>query len=186
MIRRLSHSLQQVQGITLYMQPVQNITVDDRVSRTQYQYTLEDPDSNELNEWTDKFVGKLKGLKEIEDVATDQQTNARALYLSIDRVTASRLGIAPYTIDNTLYDAYGQRQINTLYTQLNQYHVILETQPQMAADAVQSRLPLHPVECFVGSRRARARYRLFQRRPRLRPAPMPPRPRCCTRPRWRR
>ena len=111
------------------MQPVQNITVDDRVSRTQYQYTLEDPDSNELNEWTDKFVGKLKGLKEIEDVATDQQTNARALYLSIDRVTASRLGIAPYTIDNTLYDAYGQRQINTLYTQLNQYHVILETQP---------------------------------------------------------
>ena len=128
-IRRLSHSLQQVQGIQLYMQPVQNITVDDRVSRTQYQYTLEDPDSNELNEWTDKFVGKLKGLKEIEDVATDQQTNARALYLSIDRVTASRLGIAPYTIDNTLYDAYGQRQINTLYTQLNQYHVILETQP---------------------------------------------------------
>ncbi len=127
-IRRLSNSLQQVQGITLYMQPVQNITVDDRVSRTQYQYTLEDPDSNELNEWTDKFVGKLKQLKEIEDVATDQQTNARALYLSIDRVTASRLGIAPYTIDNTLYDSYGQRQINTLYTQLNQYHVILETQ----------------------------------------------------------
>jgi multidrug efflux pump len=127
-IRRLSNSLQQVQGITLYMQPVQNISVDDRVSRTQYQYTLEDPDSNELNEWTDKFVGKLKQLKEIEDVATDQQTNARALYLSIDRVTASRLGIAPYTIDNTLYDAYGQRQINTLYTQLNQYHVILETQ----------------------------------------------------------
>ncbi len=129
-IRRLSNSLQQVQGITLYMQPVQNITVDDRVSRTQYQYTLEDPDSNELNEWTEKFVQKLKGLKQIEDVATDQETNASALYLSIDRVTASRLGIAPYTIDNTLYDAYGQRQINTLYTQLNQYHVILETQPQ--------------------------------------------------------
>jgi len=129
-IRRLSNSLQRVQGIELYMQPVQNITVDDRVSRTLYQYTLEDPDSNELNEWTNKFVNKLKGLKGIEDVATDQQTNASALYLSIDRVTASRLGIAPYTIDNTLYDAYGQRQINTLYTQLNQYHVILETQPQ--------------------------------------------------------
>jgi multidrug efflux pump len=129
-IRRLSKNLQQVQGIMLYMQPVQNISVDDRVSRTQYQYTLEDPDSNELNLWTNKFVDKLKQLKEIEDVATDQQTNARALYLSIDRVTASRLGIAPYTIDNTLYDAYGQRQINTLYTQLNQYHVILETQPQ--------------------------------------------------------
>ncbi len=129
-IRRLNNSLQQVQGITLYMQPVQNITVDDRVSRTQYQYTLEDPDSNELNQWTDKFIQKLKGLKEIEDVATDQQTNASALFLSIDRVTASRLGIAPYTIDNTLYDAYGQRQINTLYTQLNQYHVILETQAE--------------------------------------------------------
>ncbi len=129
-IRRLTKSLQQVQGITLYMQPVQNISVDDRVSRTQYQYTLEDPDSNELNQWTNKFVEQLKKLSQIEDVATDQQTNARALYLTIDRVTASRLGIAPYTVDNTLYDAYGQRQINTLYTQLNQYHVVLETAPQ--------------------------------------------------------
>jgi multidrug efflux pump len=112
------------------MQPVQDITVDDRVSRTQFQYTLEDPDSNELNEWTNKFVAKLKQLKDIEDVATDQQTNARALYLSLDRVTASRLGIAASTIDNTLYDAYGQREINTFYTQLNQYHVVLETQPE--------------------------------------------------------
>jgi len=128
-IRRLSKNLQQVHGIVLYMQPVQDITVNDRVTRTLYQYTLEDPDTNELNEWTNKFVAKLKALKEIEDVATDQQTNAPALFLSIDRVTASRLGIAPYTVDNTLYDAYGQRQINTLYTQLNQYHVILETQP---------------------------------------------------------
>jgi len=129
-IRRLTKSLQDVQGITLYMQPVQNISVDDRVSRTQYQYTLEDPDINELNQWTNKFVDQLKKLSEIEDVATDQQTNARALYLTIDRVTASRLGIAPYTVDNTLYDAYGQRQINTLYTQLNQYHIILETAPE--------------------------------------------------------
>jgi multidrug efflux pump len=129
-IRRLSKSLQQVQGIKLYMQPVQDITVNDRVSRTQYQYTLEDPNSTELKEWSDKFVSKLKKLKQLEDVATDQQTNARALYLAIDRVTASRLGIAPYTIDNTLYDAYGQRQINTLYTQLNQYHIILETASQ--------------------------------------------------------
>jgi multidrug efflux pump len=119
-----------VRGITLYMQPVQNITVDDRVSRTRYQYTLEGPNSDELNDWAGKFVVKLKQLNDIEDVATDQQTGARALFLSIDRVTASRLGIAPFTIDNTLYDAYGQRQINTLYTQLNQYHVILETQPE--------------------------------------------------------
>jgi multidrug efflux pump len=129
-IRRLNKSLLQVQGIKLYMQPVQDITVDDRVSRTQFQYTLEDPDSNELNEWTNKFVAKLKQLKDIEDVATDQQTSARALYLSLDRVTASRLGIAASTIDNTLYDAYGQREINTFYTQLNQYHVVLETQPE--------------------------------------------------------
>ena len=83
-------------GNHLYMQPVQNITVDDRVSRTQYQYTLEDPDSNELNQWTNKFVAQLKKLPELEDVATDQQTGARAVYLTIDRVTASRLGIAPY------------------------------------------------------------------------------------------
>ena len=129
-IRRLQTNLAQVSSMHLYMQPVQDITVDDRVSRTQYQYTLEDPDFNELNEWTDKFVAELKKLPELEDVATDQQTGGRALSLNIDRVTASRLGIAPTTIDNTLYDAYGQRQISTLYTQLNQYHVILETSPE--------------------------------------------------------
>ena len=129
LVRRLQSSLQKVQGISLYMQPVQNITVDDRVSRTQYQYTLEDPDANELNDWTNRFVAKLQSLPELEDVATDQQTGGLAVSLIIDRVTASRLGIAPATIDNTLYDAFGQRQINTMYTQLNQYHVILEAQP---------------------------------------------------------
>ncbi len=129
LVRRLQNSLQKVQGISLYMQPVQNITVDDRVSRTQYQYTLEDPDQNELNEWSNRFVAKLQSLPELEDVATDQQTGGLAASLIIDRVTASRLGIAPATIDNTLYDAFGQRQINTMYTQLNQYHVILEAQP---------------------------------------------------------
>jgi multidrug efflux pump len=129
-IRRLQSKLQQVSGIHLYMQPVQDITVDDRVSRTQYQYTLEDPDANELNDWTNKFVAELNKLPDLEDVATDQQTGARAISLVIDRVTASRLGIAPTTIDNTLYDAYGQREINTLYTQLNQYHVVLETAPE--------------------------------------------------------
>ena len=133
-IRRLQTSLSQVHGMHLYMQPVQDITVDDRVSRTQYQYTLEDPDTDELNEWSNKFVAQLKKLPEFEDVATDQQTGARAIQLAIDRVTASRLGIAPTTIDNTLYDAYGQREISTLYTQLNQYHVILETQPKWQLD----------------------------------------------------
>jgi len=133
-IRRLQSSLKNVQGIAVYMQPVQNITVDDRVSRTQYQYTLEDPDANELNDWTNRFVTKLKTLPQLEDVATDQQTGGLAVSLIIDRVTASRLGIAPSTIDNTLYDALGQRQINTMYTQLNQYHVILEALPQFQRD----------------------------------------------------
>jgi multidrug efflux pump len=133
-IRRLQTKLANVQGIQLFMQPVQNITVDDRVSRTQYQYTLEDPDPNELNDWTNRFVTKLKNLKELEDVATDQQPGGLAVQLVIDRATASRLGIAPTTIDNTLYDAFGQRQINTMYTQLNQYHVILESEPQFQND----------------------------------------------------
>ena len=133
-IRRLQQKLADVQGIQIYMQPVQDITVDDRVTRTQYQYTLEDPDVNELDTWTAKFVEQLKQLHSLEDVATDQQTGAHAIAVNIDRVTASRLGIAPATIDNTLYDAYGQRQINTLYTQLNQYHVIMETQPEWQQD----------------------------------------------------
>jgi multidrug efflux pump len=133
-IRRLQGKLSEVQGVQLFMQPVQNITVDDRVSRTQYQYTLEDPDANELNDWTNRFVTKLKQLPELEDVATDQQPGGLAVSLVIDRPTASRLGIAPTTIDNTLYDAFGQRQINTMYTQLNQYHVILEAQPQFQLD----------------------------------------------------
>jgi multidrug efflux pump len=133
-IRRLQTKLNDVQGIQLFMQPVQNITIDDRVSRTQYQYTLEDPDPNELNDWTNRFVTELKKLPELEDVATDQQPGGLAVSLVIDRATASRLGIAPTTIDNTLYDAFGQRQINTMYTQLNQYHVILEAQPQFQLD----------------------------------------------------
>ena len=133
-IRRLKSKLDQVQGIELFMQPVQNITVDDRVSRTQYQYTLEDPDANELNDWTNRFVARLKQLPELEDVATDQQTGGLAVSLVIDRVTASRFGIAPTTIDNTLYDAFGQRQISTMYTQVNQYHVVLESEPEFQKD----------------------------------------------------
>jgi multidrug efflux pump len=133
-IRRLKSKLDQVQGIELFMQPVQNISVDDRVSRTQYQYTLEDPDADELNDWSNRFVARLKQLPELEDVATDQQTGGLAVSLVIDRVTASRFGIAPTTIDNTLYDAFGQRQISTMYTQVNQYHVVLESEPQFQKD----------------------------------------------------
>jgi multidrug efflux pump len=133
-IRRLQTKIADVKDIQLFMQPVQNITIDDRVSRTQYQYTLEDADQNELNQWAEQFVERLKQLPELEDVATDQQLGGLAVSLVIDRVTASRLGVAPTTIDNTLYDAFGQRQINTMYTQLNQYHVVLESEPQFQQD----------------------------------------------------
>ncbi len=134
LIRRLKSRLDKVQGIQLFMDPVQNITIDDRVSRTQYQYALEDSDANELNTWTNRFVDQLKKLPELEDVATDQQPGGLAVTLVIDRVTASRLGIAPSTIDNALYDAFGQRQINTMYTQVNQYHVVLEAEPEFQKD----------------------------------------------------
>jgi multidrug efflux pump len=133
-IRRLQTRLEQVQGITLYMQPVQNITVDDRVSRTQYQFTLEDPDTNELNLWASRFLEKIKRLPQLTDLATDQQTGGLAASLIDDRLTASRLGIAPSTIDNNFYDAFGQRQVNTMYTQVKQYHVILEALPQFQRD----------------------------------------------------
>jgi multidrug efflux pump len=128
-IRRLQPEVAKIGGVALYMQPVQDLTVEDRTSRTQYQYTLEDPDATELDQWTRRFVNRLKQLPELQDVATDQQNGGLAETLVIDRVTASRMGISPQMIDETLYDAFGQRQISTLYTQLNQYHVILETLP---------------------------------------------------------
>ena len=128
-MRRLQPELAKVDGITLYMQPIQDLTVEDRVSQTQYQYTLEDANADELNQWTTKLMARLQTLPELRDVATDQQTHGLQARLVIDRVTASRLGITPQAIDNALYDAFGQRQISTMFTQLNQYHVILETLP---------------------------------------------------------
>jgi multidrug efflux pump len=128
-INRLTPKLAQVEGIRLYMQPVQDLTVDDRVSRTQYQYTLEDPNESELASVTQGLLAKLKQLPQLADVVTDQQLDGIATAVTIDRATASRFGITPATIDATLYDAFGQRQINTMYTQLNQYHVILEAEP---------------------------------------------------------
>src|SRR5262249_37854325 len=129
-MRRLQPELAKVDGITLYLQPVQDLTVEDRLSRTQYQYTLEDANAEELNSWTAKLMTKLPTLPELRDVATDQQPRSSQAMLVIDRVTASRLGITPQAIDDALYDAFGQRQISTLFTQLNQYHVILETLPE--------------------------------------------------------
>ena len=128
-MQRLQPELAKVDGITLYMQPIQDLTVEDRVSRTQYQYTLEDANADELNLWTAKLMDKLQALPQLR-VATDQQTHGAQAMLVIDRATASRIGITPQAIDDALYDAFGQRQISTLFTQLNQYHVILETLPE--------------------------------------------------------
>ena len=134
-IRRLAPKLEQdVHGITLYMQPVQDLTVESRVSRTQYQYSMEDTDANELATWAQRLLEKLKSSPELLDVATDQQTGGLQADLVIDRDTASRLGVTPTAIDNTLYDAFGQRQVSTIYTQLNQYHVVLEVDPQFQQD----------------------------------------------------
>jgi multidrug efflux pump len=134
LINRLQNAVAKVPGITLYMQPVQDLTVDDRVSRTQYQYTLEDPNATELNTWVPQLVDKLKALPQLADVATDQQNDGLRTNLVLDRDTASRLGINTSTIDNTLYDAFGQRQVSIMFTQLNQYHVILEVDPTYQQD----------------------------------------------------
>jgi multidrug efflux pump len=131
-IRRLQPDLAKVDGITLYMQPVQDLTVEDRVSRTQFQYSIEDADEKELALWTPKLVDKLRQLPELRDVATDQLNGGLQTTIAIDRDTASRLGILPQAIDNTLYDAFGQRQVSTIFTQLNQYHVVLEVLPTFA------------------------------------------------------
>jgi len=129
-IRRLQPKLANVDGITLYMQPVQDLSVEDRVSRTQYQYSLENPNADELDYWVPQFVSKLKSLSELRDVASDQQTRGLQARLVIDRNTAARFGITSQIIDDTLYDAFGQRQISTMFTQLNQYRVVLEAAPE--------------------------------------------------------
>ena len=128
-IRDLQPKLSAVEGIDLYMQPIQDLTVEDRVSRTQYQYSLEDPDSKELATWVPKFMQKLTEIPQLRDIASDQLNAGLQTTLVIDRDTASRLGITPQMVDDALYDAFGQRQISTIYTQLNQYHVILEVLP---------------------------------------------------------
>jgi multidrug efflux pump len=133
-IRRLQPELAKVEGITLYMQPVQDLTVEDRVSRTQFQYSLEDADASELNDWATRIVSKLQTLPQLHDVASDQQSAGLKADLVIDRDTAARFGILPQAIDDTLYDAFGQRQVSTIFTQLNQYHVVLEVGPQFQAD----------------------------------------------------
>ncbi|HSV06234.1 MAG TPA: multidrug efflux RND transporter permease subunit [Candidatus Binatus sp.] len=128
-IRRLQPELAAVEGITLFMQPIQDLTIEDRVSRTQYQYAVESPDAEQLHAAVPHLLEALRALPQLRDVATDQQNGGLEVALTIDRDTASRLGITPQAIDDTLYDAFGQRQVSTIFTQLNQYHVVLEVKP---------------------------------------------------------
>ena len=133
-IRRLEPMVRQVSGIELYMQPVQDLTVEDRISRTQYQYALDAPDKTLLDTWVPRLLEKMKALPELRNVASDQQNNGLGLYVNIDRDTAGRLGITPQNIDDALYDSFGQRQVSTIYTQTNQFHVILEVARQYRQD----------------------------------------------------
>ncbi len=133
-IRRLDPKLAAVQGIRLFMQPAQDLTVDVRQSRTQFQYTMEDPSATELDTWAPRVIKKLETLPELADVSGDQQNRGLQENLDIDRSTASRLGITPQTIDDTLYDAFGQRLISTMFTELNQYRVVMSVKPQFQQD----------------------------------------------------
>ncbi|HEX7955058.1 MAG TPA: MdtB/MuxB family multidrug efflux RND transporter permease subunit [Burkholderiales bacterium] len=129
-IRRLQPQLAQVAGITLYMQPVQDLTIEDRVSRTQYQFSIEDANADNLGIWVPKLVERLHDAPQLADVASDLQDRGLQAFVEIDRNTASRLGVTPAAIDNALYNAFGQRLISTIFTQSNQYRVVLEVQPE--------------------------------------------------------
>jgi multidrug efflux pump len=130
-IKNLSERLLNVAGIKLYLQPVQDLSVEDKISRNQYQYSLNSPHGEELKLWTNKMVEKLKTIPILRDVTSDQQNLGQQVYLKIDRTTATRLGVSVQDIDNALYDAFGQHQISTMFTQVNQYYIILEVLPTL-------------------------------------------------------
>ncbi|WP_255212950.1 efflux RND transporter permease subunit, partial [Burkholderia pseudomallei] len=130
-IRSLQRQVANVTGISLYMQPVQDLTIDSTVSPTQYQFMLTSPNPDEFATWVPKLVDRLKKEPSLADVATDLQNSGKSVYIEIDRTSAARFGITPATVDNALYDAYGQRIVSTIFTQSNQYRVILESEPQM-------------------------------------------------------
>ena len=134
-IARLKPRLDEVDGMEVFLQSVQDLQIDSRVSRTQYQYTLEDADPAELATWAPKLVAELRRVHVLKDVASDQETSGLQVSLTIDRDTASRLGISPQQVDDTLYDAFGQRQVSIIFTQLNLYRVILEVKPEQARTA---------------------------------------------------
>ncbi|HEY2865260.1 MAG TPA: efflux RND transporter permease subunit [Casimicrobiaceae bacterium] len=129
-IRRLQSRVAGVEGIALYMQPVQDLTIEDRVSRTQYQFTVEDTNPDELSAWVPRIVERLRRVPQLADVASDLQDGGLQAYVDIDRATASRYGITPAAIDNALYNAFGQRLVSTIFTQTNQYRVVLEVKPE--------------------------------------------------------
>ena len=131
-IRRLQPQLARVEGITLHMQPVQDLTVEDRVSRTQYQYTLEAADARLLDQWVPSLIERLAALPELADVASDQQNQGLQAYVDIDRDSAGRLCITPAAVDTALYNAFGQRLISTIFTQATQYRVVLEVKPEFS------------------------------------------------------
>ena len=130
-IRRLERETQDVSGISLYMQPVQDLTIDATVSRSQYQFVLEDANPNEFSTWVPKLLERLQQIPQIEDVASNYAENGLSAYILIDRPTAGRFGITPATVDNALYDSFGQRIVSTIFTQSNQYRVILEADPDL-------------------------------------------------------
>ena len=130
LIDRLRPQLAEVQGATLYLQAVQDITVGGRIGAGEYQYTIQSDNLDDLNQWGPVLLQKMRQLPQLTDVSTDQQNSGLDAGLDYDRDTAARLGITPELIDNTLYDAFGQRQVSTMYTQLNQYHVVMEVAPQ--------------------------------------------------------
>jgi multidrug efflux pump len=130
-IRRLERETQDVSGISLYMQPVQDLTIDATVSRSQYQFVLEDANPNEFSAWVPKLLERLQQLPQLEDVSSNYAENALSAYILIDRPTAARFGITPATVDNALYDSFGQRIVSTIFTQSNQYRVILEADPDL-------------------------------------------------------
>jgi multidrug efflux pump len=132
-IRRLQKETADVTGISIYMQPVQDLSIDTTVSRTQYQFVLEDANPAEFDTWVPKLVERLQQVPQIEDVASDQENQGLAAYLTIDRDTAARFGITPATVDNALYDAFGQRIVSTIFTQSNQYRVILQADSSLMA-----------------------------------------------------
>ncbi len=129
-IRRLQPRLAQVEGISLYMQPVQDLTIEDRVSRTQYQFSVEDANPEELSAWVPKLVERLRRVPQLADVASDLQDQGLQAYVEIDRTTAGRLGVTPGAIDNALYNAFGQRLVSTIFTQTSQFRVVLEVAPE--------------------------------------------------------